>query len=376
MAKLRAKYKIFQLLKFEEYQFDTSQRYHTWYSDDISCYSHYLWLKFINRIFQAYAPEHKKLLNSTYDVFNNELSFKLIRQEVNDLENLDVNVNVVKDLVNKISDLSKITLGQRNFFLHNEINDINHTFLMELNMKIQICDLISTNGIGLRSAELVTPESSLKFNVLEKKYKEKLVLQLEDTRRYQKLDVKDKKIIKFSILLSSKKKKDELKIVGLQTFDRYEKLNPVEISIKDSEINTFLYRFRRYKYCLRINNLLFSSSLAKETNVIFVSCNGLTDAKETIVNAKSIKVLGVVNINQIESWDKLKGKKKWVNVLFNNSDLEPMSSKHFAFEFITTNLHNLLNFEYSLLDDIGKLITFQKDEDKVPVLNFTIQIIT
>ena len=169
MAKLRAKYKIFQLLKFEEYQFDTSQRYHTWYSDDISCYSHYLWLKFINRIFQAYAPEHKKLLNSTYDVFNNELSFKLIRQEVNDLENLDVNVNVVKDLVNKISDLSKITLGQRNFFLHNEINDINHTFLMELNMKIQICDLISTNGIGLRSAELVTPESSLKFNVLEKK---------------------------------------------------------------------------------------------------------------------------------------------------------------------------------------------------------------
>ena len=156
---------------------------------------------------------------------------------------------------------------------------------MELNMKIQICDLISTNGIGLRSAELVTPESSLKFNVLEKKYKEKLVLQLEDTRRYQKLDVKDKKITKFSILLSSKKpkkklvKKDEWKIVGLQTFDRYEKLNPVEISIKDSEINTFLYRFMRYKYCLRINNLLFSSSLAKETNVIFVSCNGLTDAK-------------------------------------------------------------------------------------------------
>ena len=167
-----------------------------------------------------------------------------------------------------------------------------------------------------------------------------------------------------------------MKIVGLQTFDRYEKLNPVEISIKDSEINTFLYRFMRYKYCLRINNLLFSSSLAKETNVIFVSCNGLTDAKETIVNAKSIKVLGVVNINQIESWDKLKGKKKWVNVLFNDSELEPMSSKHFAFGFITTNLHNLLNFEYSLLDNLGKLITFQKDEEKVPVLNFTIQIIT
>ena len=60
---------------------------------------------------------------------------------------------------------------------------------------------------------------------------------------------------------------------------------------------------------------------------------------------------------------------------FNNSELEPMSSNHFAFGFITTNLHDLLNFEYSLLDDLGKLITFQKNEDKVPVLNFTLQII-
>ena len=73
--------------------------------------------------------------------------------------------------------------------------------------------------------------------------------------------------------------RDEVKIVGLQTFDRYGKLNPVKISIKDSEINTFLSRFARNKYRLIINNLLFSSSLAKETNVIFVSCNGLTDAK-------------------------------------------------------------------------------------------------
>ena len=80
---------------------------------------------------------------------------------------------------------------------------------------------------------------------------------------------------------------------------------------KNSEINTFLSRFSRNKYCLIIDSSLFSSSLTKKTNLIFVSCNGLTDAKETVVNGKSIKVLGVVNINQIESWDKLKGKKKW-----------------------------------------------------------------
>ena len=40
----------------------------------------------------------------------------------------------------------------------------------------------------------------------------------------------------------------------------------------------------------------------------------------------------------------------------NDSELEPMSSKHFAFGFNTTNLR----FEYSLLDDEGKLIEFKK----------------
>ena len=45
----------------------------------------------------------------------------------------------------------------------------------------------------------------------------------------------------------------------------------------------------------------------------------------------------------------------------------------FAFE--TTNLHNIQNFEYSLVDDEGKLIEFQTGEDKIPALNFTIQIV-
>ena len=41
----------------------------------------------------------------------------------------------------------------------------------------------------------------------------------------------------------------------------------------------------------------------------------------------------------------------------------------------TTDLHNLLDFEYSLVDDTGKLIEFKTGEDKIPALNFTIQIV-
>ena len=54
----------------------------------------------------------------------------------------------------------------------------------------------------------------------------------------------------------------------------------------------------------------------------------------------------------------------------------PIVTKYFAFGFETTDLHNLLNFEYSLIDNQGKLIEFKQGEDKIPALNFTIQIIS
>ena len=50
----------------------------------------------------------------------------------------------------------------------------------------------------------------------------------------------------------------------------------------------------------------------------------------------------------------------------------PVAAKHFAFG---SDLHNLINFEYSLINDQGKLLEFKQGEDKIPALNFTIQII-
>ena len=48
---------------------------------------------------------------------------------------------------------------------------------------------------------------------------------------------------------------------------------------------------------------------------------------------------------------------------------------HFGFGFETTDLDNLLNFEYSLIDNKGKLLEFTQGEDKIPALNLTVQII-
>ena len=112
---------------------------------------------------------------------------------------------------------------------------------------------------------------------------------------------------------------DQIKIGRLPNFRRYDKLSPVDISIKYSKVNAFLSRYRRYKYRFVIDNLLFSSALTNNTNVIFVSCNGLNEAKESLINGKLFKSLGVVNITEIKHWDIIKRKSKWANAVFTDS---------------------------------------------------------
>ena len=81
-----------------------------------------------------------------------------------------------------------------------------------------------------------------------------IVLQLEDIRKPGKIETKDAKVKNFLILSKKPKRKigskgkmsyqiiDEIKIVGLQNRSLNEKLNPVEITIRDSETQSKLSR--------------------------------------------------------------------------------------------------------------------------------------
>ena len=81
-----------------------------------------------------------------------------------------------------------------------------------------------------------------------------IVLQLEDIRKPGKIETKDAKVKNFLILSKTPKRKigskgkmsyqiiDEIKIVGLQNRSLNEKLNPVEITIHDSETQSKLSR--------------------------------------------------------------------------------------------------------------------------------------
>ena len=91
-------------------------------------------------------------------------------------------------------------------------------------------------------------------------------------------------------------------------------------------------------------------------------------------NGKLVQGIGTIYISEIENWDKIKNKSHWTNVILTDTAF-PIVAKHFAFAFETRDLHNLLNFEYSLLNDKGELLKFADGEDKIPALNFSIQIV-
>ena len=80
---------------------------------------------------------------------------------------------------------------------------------------------------------------------------------------------------------------DEIKINGFQNFEQYLQINPIEIQINDTDIqNKLLFYENKYKYRFIANSLLFSSSIQKDTNVIFITTNGLDNAKDILINGK------------------------------------------------------------------------------------------
>ena len=152
--------------------------------------------------------------------------------------------------------------------------------------------------------------------------------------------------------------KDSIKILGFQNSD-YNFLNPIKISI-DSDVIQFLTKYRKYKYRFILNSsLLFSSNFSNETDVLFISCDGLSNAKEALINSKIENVLGVCYLNEIKDWRLVKGQSKRSQAVFADSE-ELTNTPHFSFPFVTNNLSDLLKFTVTLLEGDGKKLNFQK----------------
>ena len=145
---------------------------------------------------------------------------------------------------------------------------------------------------------LITSKNRLKFNVLVDTEWEFLTLQLEDILTPKKIETTDSKIKNFSILATEII--DQVIIEGFQDFEQYMKINPINIEISDSEIQTKLrFYSKRYKYRFIANSLLFSSAIIGNTDAIFIITNGLNDVKYILINGNLFQGIGITYISEI-----------------------------------------------------------------------------
>ena len=178
---LRDDFKNFSLTLFDIWYVENNTLT-AWQKNDIKYNKYYQWHE---RWLGGFIKDTSKPTYSKWfitpcngQIFNNSIITDLSKlggiQQAE--KELDKNVLEVKDLVEEIGNISDFTLKQKNFFLYDESNYINHTFYTELNKKLQIYGLISTSTIGIKTMNLIRPRNSLKFRVLHNKYMDHIVL--------------------------------------------------------------------------------------------------------------------------------------------------------------------------------------------------------
>ena len=165
---------------------------------------------------------------------------------------------------------------------------------------------------------------------------------------------------------------DTAHILGSKNFDDYGRLNPVEI-IDSNKITKTLSSYKKCKFRFIIESLLFSTNLQNNTDVIFITRDGLTEAKAALIDSKLYTRLGVVYLLEINDWDLIKNDSKRAQALFVDSEYHSKTS-HFAFGFSTENISDLFNFTINL-GGLSNVITFPSNETKLPTLSFKIHIV-
>ena len=226
--------------------------------------------------------KYEDYLDSNNGIFYFD-SLKDLPSDLDDCEKLfDKDVLQIKKLVNDIGSLKEITeYEQLNLGLYDNSNIIDETFIQRFNKRIQLYGFISIPFAQNKKNHLVTLKNLLPFHVKKDIQKEKLSFELAYLEKTDKIVTSDKKIHNLSIVCVEKRNmgfvEKEIIIEGLQSFDKYKKLNPIEIKITDTEIyNKLIFKENRtVKYRFIPNNILLSSSVQEETEIIFLIVDGL-----------------------------------------------------------------------------------------------------
>ena len=166
---------------------------------------------------------------------------------------------------------------------------------------------------------------------------------------------------------------DIARLRGLQV-ESENYLNPINISMNSNKLLKKSEKYEKNKYRFVLENFLFSSNFTNETDVIFLCCDGLSNAKEAVINCELKKVLGVTYLSKVPNWSLAKGQTKRSQAIFVDSEFQT-KPLHLAFAFTTRNLSGLLSFTVTLLDSNRKEMKFPQDEKKIPTIGYRIEFI-
>ena len=146
---------------------------------------------------------------------------------------------------------------------------------------------------------------------------------------------------------------DTIFIKGLQNYDKYTTLNPVELNFNSNYINEKIEYYKQYTFMFTLKNILFSANFTNDTESIFVICHNLNSTKKALINNKRYDILGQINLNEIKNWNSIRGESLCVNANLTDSHyLE--KADHLTFSFKTNSPRELLEFSCELLNDKSK----------------------
>ena len=274
-----------------------------------------------------------------------------------------------------------------NFFLYDLDNYIVPSFTSELETEFSIYGLVNfSNELRTENEKLniITTENYLRFNVIDNIVKNKLNFELTKVHTKKTFEITDKAVYNLGILKTEgrnigRKRQarvevmDLVRIIGLQKTENLY-LNPVDVNIKsESVIRKLMRKKTKYKFVLR--SMIFSSNIINETDTIFLLVEGLNDARKIFINDSLETGIGVCYLTEVKNWKLIKGQSKRVQVVFDDTEKFAGQSKHFAFNFITRNISDILRFTVTLVDGTKKLIKFKDGEENIPIINFDIEIL-
>ena len=92
-------------------------------------------------------------------------------------------------------------------------------------------------------------------------------------------------------------------ICAQQNFDVDGELNPEKrIELEDDRIINILKKHKNARYKLAPLVFLFPASVINNTEQIIITCRELNDIKQSLINGKIYRLLGIIDLNKINNW--------------------------------------------------------------------------